>query len=276
MARHDAGRGRAGAHGTGNGRSMERLAIAILVAAVLVVAWPWVDGWWDGMRMSRDSAGFTEQHETLPETGALPDAVGGPGNAGGPDRTGAPDSADGLTALAAEMRAANVALADDGGQVGLADPFATEIPGIDVKQHGLADGIVGVLEVPRLGLKLPVRLGASAENLAAGAAHLTHTSHPIGPGQAPEHQAAASNTVIAAHRDLGLFWYLDDLEEGDPVALRSFADLQEYRVVDSRVVDPADMDQLRIEPDRHLLTMVTCHPRGSNAQRLLVVAERVS
>jgi sortase A len=48
-----------------------------------------------------------------------------------------------------------------------------------------------------------------------------------------------------------------------------------YEVYDIREVYPADVDDLRIEDDKDLCTLVTCTPYGINTMRLLVMGKRV-
>ena len=77
-------------------------------------------------------------------------------------------------------------------QCNLTDIEACETPAADLTAYGIEDEIIGVLEIPAMELIMPVYLGASDDNLAAGAAVLGNTSAPIG--------GTNTNCVIAGHR----------------------------------------------------------------------------
>ena len=100
-----------------------------------------------------------------------------------------------LEELYRQMQAYNKRLYSEGQK--LTDPFAYEQPSFDLKQFGLPDNIVGYLSIPKLGVQLPVYLGASRENLRKGAAHLSQTSLPIG---------GADTTLIPAEDENCLSW----------------------------------------------------------------------
>ena len=55
-------------------------------------------------------------------------------------------------------------------QAGLADALACEEPAVLLRDCGVEDEIIGVLEIPTLELVMPVYLGASGAHLDAGAA----------------------------------------------------------------------------------------------------------
>lgn len=131
------------------------------------------------------------------------------------------------------------------------------------------DDIVASVEIPSIGLALPVRLGTSDEALAGGAGHLAGSSLPVG--------GASTHCVLCAHtayRDARLFDDIGSLAAGADVILRSCAGALRYRVVGASVVDPAEPAPLAIQPGRDLLTLLTCYPPRVNTQRLLVLCER--
>lgn len=151
----------------------------------------------------------------------------------------------------------------------LADPFSYVQPSFGLEQFGLGDGVAGYLSIPRLGLILPVYLGASRENLRRGAAHLSQTSLPIGGDN--------TNAVIAAHCGLPrqeMFRHLDRLEPGDPVTLTSAWGELRYRVTQAEIIAPDELGKVLIQPGRDLLTLVTCHTYPSTRQRYLVYCDR--
>ena len=173
--------------------------------------------------------------------------------------------ASALERLYARMAEYNEELVSTG-QSGLVDPFAYEQPSLDLSPFGLEDHIVGSLEIPALGLTAPIYLGASLENLDKGVAHLSQTSLPIG--------GASTNTVLAGHRAPGMFWDLDRLTEGDTVLVTTFHGTLTYRVISAEVIRPDEIDRVLIRPGQDLVTLLTCHPKRHNYQRLMVVAAR--
>ena len=48
-----------------------------------------------------------------------------------------------------------------------------------------------------------------------------------------------------------------------------------YRVTGTAVIDPADIDAVKIQPGRTMLTLVTCHPLYENYRRYVVYCDQV-
>ncbi len=49
-----------------------------------------------------------------------------------------------------------------------------------------------------------------------------------------------------------------------------------YTVTDIQIIQPHEVDKIRIQPNRDLLTLLTCHPYASGGkQRYVVVCERL-
>lgn len=118
-----------------------------------------------------------------------------------------------LSELYGQMREYNEKLFATG-QSGLKDPFSYELASFDLAKFGLVDNIVGYIEIPKLGVRLPIYLGASEENMNKGAVHLSQTSLPIG--------GENTNCVIAAHRGSlrgYMFRNIDELEPGDEIRI---------------------------------------------------------
>ena len=149
-------------------------------------------------------------------------------------------------------------------QCNLTDLEACEEPAADLTAYGIADEIIGVLEVPAMELTMPVYLGASDAHLAAGAAVLGNTSAPIGGDN--------TNCVIAGHRGwrgADYFRHIDRLAVGDSVTLT-------YTVADIQIIQPHEVEKIKIQPNRDLLTLLTCHPYASGGrQRYVVYCEKL-
>ena len=170
--------------------------------------------------------------------------------------------------LYAAMQAYNEAIFADG-QSGLTDAFAYENPPLDLTDYGYDEEVLAMLWIPRLDLELPVYLGASRENMAKGAALLGQTSMPLG--------GENTNTVLAAHRGYygaEMLRNVQQIQVGDNIQLTTPWDTLIYRVAELKIIDPADISSVLIQPGRDLLTLSTCHPYTQNYQRYLVIAER--
>ncbi len=155
-------------------------------------------------------------------------------------------------------------------QSGLVDLEACEVPAADLTAYGVEDEIIGVLEIPAMELIMPVYLGASDAHLAAGAAVLGNTSVPIG--------GNSTNCVIAGHRGwrgADYFRYIDRLQAGDTVTLTNLWETLTYTVTDVQIIQPHEVDKVKIQQGRDLLTLLTCHPYASGGrQRYVVYCER--
>ena len=156
-------------------------------------------------------------------------------------------------------------------QSGLVDLEACEESAADLTAYGVEDEIIGVLEIPAMELTMPIYLGASDDHLAAGAAVLGNTSAPIG--------GDGTNCVIAGHRGwkgADYFRHIDRLQVGDTVKLTNLWETLTYTVADIQIIQPHEVEKIKIQPSRDLLTLITCHPYASGGrQRYVVYCERV-
>ena len=157
------------------------------------------------------------------------------------------------------------------GQESLSNPTAYEKSSFRLPDYGLETEVFGVLSIPRLSLEMPIYLGASKQNMANGAAIMGQTSLPIG--------GSNTNCVLAGHRGwngAAYFLYINQLEPGDTVTVTNLWETLTYEVVETQIISPNDVDAIHIQPNRELLTLLTCHPPASGGkQRYLVFCERV-
>lgn len=137
--------------------------------------------------------------------------------------------------------------------------------------YGLPDETFGVITIPKLGLEMPLYLGATDENMAKGAAVLSETSIPIG--------GENTNAVIAGHRGWGgaaYFRYVPELAVGDEVLITNLWETLCYQVVDTKIIEPHEIEHILIQPGRDMITLLTCHPYASGGkQRYLVYCKRI-
>ena len=157
-------------------------------------------------------------------------------------------------------------------QSALIDLESCEEPAADLTAYGIEDEIIGVLEIPAMELTMPVYLGAYDDHLAAGAAVLGNTSAPIG--------GANTNCVIAGHRGwkgADYFRHIDKLAVGDTVKLTNLWETLTYTVADIQIIQPHEVEKIKIQPNRDLLTLLTCHPYASGGrQRYVVYCEKTA
>jgi sortase A len=104
---------------------------------------------------------------------------------------------------------------------------------------------VGVLTIPRLGIRQFVLEGNSGRNLAFGPALLDGT-------------AEGSDLVISGHRDTH-FRFLQELEPGDHLTLETKNGIQKFNVIAGEIVDSRTTN-LVIEPGIKRISLVTCFP----------------
>jgi sortase A len=122
--------------------------------------------------------------------------------------------------------------------------------------------------IPKLGLDTIVVEGTTLSALQAGAGHYADTALPCEEG----------NAGIAGHRTTygKPFAEVDDLRKGDRITLETPVGRCTYEVTTTPfVTTPTDFDVLD-QGRGSELTLTTCHPPGSNSQRLIVKAELVS
>lgn len=145
------------------------------------------------------------------------------------------------------------------------DPPAA-VTTIDPPPSVPAGDAVAHLEIPKIGVDAYVVEGVGEDDLRKGPGRYPLT--PL-PGQ-------MGNAGIAGHRTTygAPFGPLDELEDGDAIRVTTVQGSFEYRVYKSFVVAPDAYEVLETDPTRPAtLTLTTCHPRYSAAQRLVVKAE---
>lgn len=125
------------------------------------------------------------------------------------------------------------------------------------------------IEFPTLGEQLPIYHGTDESSLQSGVGHLERTSIPIG--------GNSTHSVLTGHSGMPgsrMFDDIDRLEVGEVFFIHILDRDLAYQVISSEVVWPDEVESLVIQPDRDLVTLITCTPYGVNDHRLLVHAER--
>ncbi len=155
------------------------------------------------------------------------------------------------------------------GQYELNDPFSYEQSSFLLNTYSIYDNVFGHISAPSIDMDLPVYLGANQYNMNFGAVHLSYSSMPIG--------GENTNAVFAAHRGYIGRIFFDNivyLNEGDDVYITNPWEKLHYKVIEIEVISPYDIDRCYIQEGRDLITLLTCHPYGSNEYRYMVICER--
>ncbi|HEY7515498.1 MAG TPA: class D sortase, partial [Vicinamibacteria bacterium] len=118
------------------------------------------------------------------------------------------------------------------------------------RTEALRTGLVGRLEIARLGLATVVEEGVDQGTLRRAAGHLPGTAFP----------GETGNVVVAAHRDT-FFRPLNAIRPGDSLRFVTPDGEFRYVVFALDVVEPASTDVLEAG-DGHQATLITCYPFG--------------
>ena len=132
------------------------------------------------------------------------------------------------------------------------------------------DEMMGIVEIPKIDIKLPIYHTTQEDVLKQAAGHLEGSSLPIG--------GKSTHSVISAHRGLpsaSLFTDLDQLKKGDHFLIHVLNKTLCYEVDKISVVKPEETSALAVEEGEDLVTLLTCTPYGVNTERLLVRGHRV-
>ena len=131
-------------------------------------------------------------------------------------------------------------------------------------------GVISVLEIPKLGLILPVYRGQSPEQLEKGVIHLEGSSRPVG--------GDGAHCVLAGLADGRLTSPMDGLErlmQGDLFTLKTLRDTLTYEVETVEALTPDALASQPIDGEADACTLMTAITRDGEAFRLLARAHRV-
>ena len=157
------------------------------------------------------------------------------------------------------------------GRQGTADTIHYEYAVFNLKEYGIYDGLYACLTIPKIDLKLPVYLGADNNTMSYGVGHLYGTSLPL--------DMKDTNCALAGHTDyIGRIFFdnIRNLSVGDEVIVHNYWEDIRYEVVEKKIVEEDDTNDLVIRKDRQLLTLITCirSESGSGFDRYLVICEK--
>lgn len=143
------------------------------------------------------------------------------------------------------------------------------------EQVSLGHGIA-MIRIPRFGkhFKYVIIEGVSLADLRKGPGHYPGTALP----------GEIGNFVVSGHRTtyLAPFNRLNELHDGDKILIDTRAEQYTYQVTGKKVVKPTDVavtapvpEHPNEDPTDKLITLTTCNPKYSAAQRLIIFGHQV-
>jgi sortase A len=127
-------------------------------------------------------------------------------------------------------------------------------------------GVIGEMEVARLGLKVIVLQGDSPGILRRAVGHIRETALP----------GKSGNVALAGHRD-SFFRPLRNIRSGDAITFKTLEGEFHYQVQSTAIVPSSDVSVLRPSSER-TLTLITCFPFyyiGAAPNRFIVLARQI-
>ena len=173
------------------------------------------------------------------------------------------------TELTAQRQAAEQYNAMLSGQAAITEGGASAPP-LAYAEQLTVGGVMAYVDIPKIGVYLPVQHGTDADTLEHAVGHVVGTSLPVG--------GSSTHAVLSAHSGLAsskLFSDIDQLTEGDTFYIHVLGEVLAYKVDAINTVLPTDTRLLQIEDGKDYVTLVTCTPFGVNTHRLLVRGHRV-
>jgi sortase A len=141
-----------------------------------------------------------------------------------------------------------------------------ELPDLLIESEAPTGEPFARLMIDRIAVDAVVFEGGDRTTLKSGPGHMPGTPLPGQPG----------NAVISGHRTTygRPFFDLDQLVPGDEIEVETALGVSTYAVREILIVAPTDV-WVADNRDGAWLTLTTCHPRFSAAERLIIQAELV-
>lgn len=139
-----------------------------------------------------------------------------------------------------------------------------------ISEGNIKENALGIIEIPVIGVSLPIYEGTDEEVLAKGIGHIMWSGGL--PGKEGSHSLLAGHSGLPGVR---LFDRLHELSEGDVFSLHMKEKTLFYMVVKVQVIRPEETHLLEMDPKRDLVSLITCTPYGINTHRLIVTGERM-
>ena len=146
-------------------------------------------------------------------------------------------------------------------------------------------GVMARIQIPRLNIDLPVFHTTFDDVLERGVGHIEGTSFPIG-GQGTHavltgHSGLAHArmfTPLLRYRGVGFQQTPQEgggIQHGDLFFIYVLDQILAYEVDSILIVEPHEVETLRISQEHDYVTLITCTPYAINSHRLLVRGARV-
>ena len=214
---------------------------AVLVIGLGIMAYPTFSDWWNSYHQSRVIQTYNAAVE---ET----------------------DQAT-LDAMLQAARDYNARLVSNPGRFTMTDEERAEYASL---LNLTGDGVIGYINIPSIGVNLPLYHGVDETHLQVAVGHIEGSSLPVG--------GESTHSAVSAHRGLPrakLFSDLDKVREGDIFTYTVLNQTITYEVDQIRIVEPNDMSDLVITEGADYSTLITCTPYGINTHRILVRGHRI-
>ncbi len=215
--------------------------VLIFVVGLGLLLYPTLSNYWNTLHQSRAIATYTEQVDNLED--------------------------DEYNRILGEAKAYNSEIALKGNKRALT---ASEMQTYNKLLDPSGSGVMAYIDIPIIGVSLPVYHGVSDAVLQVATGHLEWSALPVG--------GESTHCVLSGHRGLPsakLFTNLDKLGEGDVFMLHVLKETFTYQVDQILIVEPHETDDLNIVRGEDYCTLVTCTPYGINSHRLLVRGHRI-
>ena len=217
------------------------ILILVFLAGLSLLLYPTVSDYWNSLHQSRAITQYAEQVANLDN--------------------------DVYEQLWADAHSYNQTLLDKADRYEMTDEERAEYESL---LNVSGNGIIGYIEISKIGCSLPIYHGTDEAVLQIAVGHIEGSSMPAG--------GESTHAVLSGHRGLPsakLFTDLDKLAMGDTFVLRILDETLTYEVDQILIVEPYEMNALEIEEGKDYCTLVTCTPYGINTHRLLVRGHRV-
>ena len=143
------------------------------------------------------------------------------------------------------------------------------------------------LMIPKLNVEVPVTFGAKndlksmARAMTNGVAHFSIRGASAKPGEVGNFAISghSAGNVYEQSNYKFIFSGLTRMDTGDLIYMDYEGQRYTYRVTGTRTVDPSNSASLREiannNPDKPMITLITCTPLGTSKYRLLVYGEQI-
>lgn len=216
------------------------LLVLIFLAGLGIMLYPTFSDWWNSMHATQAIAGYVDAVEDL--------------------------SAEQRAKMLKAARRYNAALPNGVNFTLTPEQYAEYESLLDIT----GTGIMGYIQIPSIGVNLPVYHSVDEGVLQIATGHIPGSSLPVG--------GKRTHAVLSGHRGLPsakLFSDLDKLKEGDVFTVTVLDQMITYRADQIRIVLPEETDELAITEGKDYCTLITCTPYGVNSHRILLRGRRI-